>query len=89
MTLPLIYVINNGPDKIRKELINIVKKHNENPKKVKHAVQLVIEYGGIEYAHKLMLEYKDKAIDLIKDIPDSMAKQSILGLVEYTTTRKK
>ncbi len=89
MTLPLIYVINNGPSEVRKELINIVKRHNENPKKVKRAVSLVIEHGGIDYAHKKMLEYKNKAIDLLKDIPDSDAKSAVLGLVEYTTTRKK
>lgn len=89
MTLPLIFAINNAPKEIRKELINIVKNHNENPKKVRRAVALVIEHGGIDYAHKRMLEYKEKAIQLLDDIPDSEAKQSILGLVEYTTTRKK
>lgn len=89
MTLPLIYVINNGPDDVKKELINIVKNHNENPQKVKRAVGLVIEHGGIDYAHKKMLEYKEKALELIKDIPDSEAKQAVMGLVEYTTTRKK
>ncbi|MDX2360461.1 MAG: polyprenyl synthetase family protein [Crocinitomicaceae bacterium] len=89
MTLPLIYVINNSPEQVRKELINIVKNHNENPKKVKRAVELVIEHGGIDYAHSKMLEYKQKAIDLISDIPESDAKTSVLGLVEYTTTRKK
>jgi octaprenyl-diphosphate synthase len=89
MTLPLIYVLNNSTPEIRKELINIVKNHNENPKKVKRAVQLVIDNGGIEYAHKRMLEFRDKALDLIKDVPESEAKTSILGLVEYTTKRKK
>lgn len=89
MTLPLIYVLNNGPKEVRKELINIVKNQNENPKKVKRAVKLVIDHGGIEYAHKRMLEYKEKALDLIKDIPHSDSKESIIGLVEYTTTRKK
>ena len=89
MTLPLIHVLNNGPKEIKKELINIVKKHNENPKKVSRAVNLVIEHGGIDYAHKKMLEYKMKAMELLKDIPDSEAKQAVKGLVEYTTTRKK
>ena len=56
---------------------------------VRRAVELVIEHGGIEYAHKKMLEYKDKALELVRDIPDSDSKQAILGLVEYTTTRKK
>lgn len=89
MTLPLIYVLNTAPDNIRKQLINIVKNHNENPKKVKEAVELVIKYGGIEYTHQKMLEYKNKALELIVDIPDSEAKRGILGLVEYTTNRKK
>lgn len=89
MTLPLIYALNNAPKEVRHELINIVKNHNENPKKVRRAVELVIEHGGIEYAHAKMLEYKDKALQLVQDIPDSDAKRAILGLVEYTTTRKK
>jgi octaprenyl-diphosphate synthase len=89
MTLPLIYVLNNSTPEIKKELINIVKNHNENPKKVRRAVQLVIENGGIDYTHKKMLEYKDMAVDSIKDVPDSDAKKSILGLIEYTTKRKK
>ena len=89
MTLPLIYVLNNSTKEVRKELINIVKRHNENPKKVQRAVKLVIEHGGIEYAHKKMLEFKQKALDLLKDIPDSDAKTALVGLVEYTTNRKK
>jgi len=89
MTLPLIYALNNSTPEVRKELINIVKNHNENPKKVRRAVELVIAAGGIEYAHRVMLEYKEKALALLENIPDSEAKQAILGLVDYTTNRKK
>ena len=89
MTLPLIYTINSVDIQLKKHIINIVKNHNENPKKVRRAVELVIDNGGIDYAHKKMLEYKDLALELIQDIPDSDAKKSILGLVEYTTKRKK
>jgi octaprenyl-diphosphate synthase len=89
MTLPLIHVLNTAPIEVKKELINIVKNHNENPKKVKRAVELVIEYNGITYAHNKMLEYKTKALELLTDIPSSEAKKAILGLVEYTTNRKK
>ena len=89
MTLPLIHVLNTAPKEVRKELINIVKRHNENPKMVRRAVNLVIEHGGIDYAHKKMLEYKQEALNLLKDIPDSDAKTAIMGLVDYTTNRKK
>lgn len=89
MTLPLIYALNNASPEVRKELINIVKNHNENPKKVKRAVQLVIEHGGIEYAHTRMMEFKEQALACLADIDDSEAKKAIVGLVEYTTNRKK
>ncbi len=89
MTLPLIYALNNAPTEVRKELINIVKNHNENPQKVKRAIDLVIEHGGIDYAHKKMLEYKSQALSLLESIAPSDAKNALLGLVEYTTTRKK
>ena len=89
MTLPLIYTLNTAPKEVRKELINIVKNKNEQSKQVRRAVELVIQYGGIEYAHGKMLELKAQALDLLTDIPDSAAKQSLIGLVEYTTVREK
>ena len=89
MTLPLIYALNTAPIEVRKELINIVKNKNEQSKQVRRAVELVIQYGGIDYAHGKMLELKAQALDLLTDIPDSDAKQSLIGLVEYTTVREK
>ena len=89
MTLPLIYTLNTAPKEVRQELINIVKNKNEQTKQVRRAVELVIKYGGIEYAHGKMLELKAQALDLLTDIPDSAAKQSLIGLVEYTTVREK
>lgn len=89
MTLPLIHALNVAPKDVKNELINIVKNHNENPQKVNRAIQLVIEHGGIEYAHKKMIEYRDKALQILENIEDSEAKTALLGLVDYTTTRKK
>jgi len=89
MTLPLIYALNNCSPEVRKELINIVKNHNENPKKVRRAVELVIENGGIDYAYRKMIEFRDEAIELISKYPESDSKTSLLGLVQYTTERKK
>jgi len=89
MTLPLIYTLNKVDEKTRKELINIVKRHNEKPKQIKRAMEIVIREGGINYAHKKMMELKDEAIALISDLPDSPSKMSLIGLVEYTALREK
>ncbi len=89
MTLPLIYALNNCEKPVRKELINIVKNHNEETKFVKRAIELVVQHGGIEYAHKRMMELKEEALACLIDIPSSPAKEAIIGLVEYTTQREK
>ncbi len=87
MTLPLIYTLNNSSPQIKKELLDIVKNKNEDSKAVKRAIQLVLDNGGISYAHDRMMDYKNKALALLEDIPDSPAKSSLIGLVEYTTNR--
>jgi octaprenyl-diphosphate synthase len=89
MTLPLIYALANSDRDVRKELMNIVKRHNEEKKYVNRAIELVIAAGGIKYAHKRMMELKTEALYLIKDVPDSPAKRSLVGLVEYTVAREK
>ena len=89
MTLPLIYVLNNGSSEDKKTLMNIVKNHNEDKVQVKKAIDIVVNSGGIAYAHKKMMEIKSEAIDLIQHLPDNHAKEVLLGLVEYTVTRKK
>lgn len=89
MTLPLIYTLNAVDSAQRKNIINIVKNHNENPRKVKEVVNMVIEAGGVKYAHNRMMAIKDEALELIKDVPDSPAKKSMIGLIDYTTKREK
>ena len=89
MTLPLIYVLNTCSKETKKELINIVKNHNEETKYIKRAIQLVIENGGIKYAQDKMNQLKDEALSCLINIPESEAKKAIIGLVEYTTQRTK
>jgi octaprenyl-diphosphate synthase len=89
MTLPLIYVLNHADPLTKKELINIVKNHNEEPKYIKKAINLVIQSGGVKYAYDKMIKIKDEALSLIDDIAESEAKTALIGLVEYTVYREK
>ena len=88
MTLPLIHVLNTSDKKTRSQLINIVKRHHENSKKVQLACQIVVDYGGIDYAYQKMMEIKDQALGLLNDLQESPAKQSLIGLVNYTCNRE-
>jgi len=89
MTLPLIYAINHSSKENKKELLDIVRYKNEEDTSIKRAVQLVLQSGGIEYAHEKMMEYGKKAIELLTEIPESDAKKSLIGLVHFTMNREK
>jgi octaprenyl-diphosphate synthase len=89
MTLPIIYTLNTADKETKRELLNIVRNHNESRTHIRRAIDIVVQSGGIDYAHKRMMEIKDRALELLTDIPDSDAKKSLIGLVEYTTLRTK
>jgi octaprenyl-diphosphate synthase len=57
MTLPLIYALNNATYLEKRKIINIVKNHNTDTKKVEEVLQFVHQSGGIEYAKKNLLSY--------------------------------
>ena len=52
-------------------------------------IQLVIDEGGIKYAEKIMHEFKDKALLDLKEFPESDAKKSFIGLINYSINRTK
>lgn len=89
MTLPLIYILQNVDSATKKKIKRTIKHHNLDKKKVKEVVELVKQHGGIEYATKIMLDYKNQALDLLNQIPSSPAKDSFLQLIEYAISRKK
>ncbi|MGB0886671.1 MAG: polyprenyl synthetase family protein [Vicingaceae bacterium] len=89
MTLPLIYALNNASSSDKKRIIKIVKKHNEDKKKVKEVINFVIEAGGISYAQKAMNSYKDKALEILQEFEQNEANKALAELVIYTTERKK
>ena len=88
MTLPLIYALSNASYFDKKRIINIVKNNNNNPRKVAEVIDFVIKSGGIQYTEKKMNEFKNKAIQILSEFPESPAKDSLIGLVKYTTERK-
>jgi len=88
-TLPLIYALNKTSWLKKRQMINIVKNHNTNRKKVDELFAFVKEQGGIAYAEKVMLEYTQKAKDILIKMPDNAARAGLIQMVDYTIKRKK
>lgn len=89
MTLPLIYALNNSTWQERRKIINLIKNHNNESAEVKKVINFVISKGGLEYANKIMNDYKDKALAVLSAIPSSASKESLEALIKYSIERKK
>ncbi|MDO5510765.1 MAG: polyprenyl synthetase family protein [Weeksellaceae bacterium] len=88
MTLPLIHAINTASPQDKKWLIRSVKKYNKDKKRVKEVIAKVKESGGMEYTIAQMHEYKNKALQLLQDLPDNEARQALELMLNYVVERK-
>jgi len=89
MTLPLIYTLNHCTKEKNKWLINSVKNHNKNKKRVKEVIDFVKVSGGLEYATKIMHQFKEEALAILSEYPESEYKASLELMVHYVIDRKK
>jgi len=89
MTLPLIYALNNCSDSEKKWVINSIKNHNTDKKRVREVIQFVINKNGLVYAEKKMFAFQKQALDLLDNFPKSPYKDSLILMLNYVVERKK
>lgn len=89
MTLPLIHVLNTCSTDEKKWLINSIKNHNKDKKRVKEVIAFVKDNGGLDYAVAKMLEYKEQALKILESYPISDYRSSLELMVNYVVERKK
>ncbi len=88
LTLPIIYTLNNCPASQKKELIYILKNENRRKEKVAFVIDAVKKSGGIAYSQQKMEAYRDQALQILYEFPDTEVRQTLEALVRYTTDRK-
>jgi octaprenyl-diphosphate synthase len=88
LTLPLIYTLNNVEKETRRKIIYIVKNNNRDKKKVKWVIDKVITTGGIDYATTKMNAYKNEALDILHQLPETPARKGLEDMVLFVTDRK-
>jgi octaprenyl-diphosphate synthase len=89
ITLPLIYSLNNAKSSERKRIINLVKNHNDDAKKIAEIIRFVNETGGLQYAEAQMKKYQEEAFAILNTFPESKSRVSLEQLVRFTTERNK
>ena len=88
LTLPLIYTLNNADKSTRRQLIYIIKNQNKKKNKVDFVIGKVKQSGGIDYAVKKMNDYKQEALQILNQFPDTDSKKALIDLVSFVTDRK-
>ena len=88
ITLPLLYVLNNSSSAEKKRILNLIKRNNNNQAVIEELISLVNEKGGIAYATQKMEEFRDKAISGLMEFEENEARNSLIELIKYITTRK-
>lgn len=89
ITLPLIYILEQASDTERNNILRTVKKHHNDPEKVKWLVKKVISEGGIKHATEVMIDYRNKALNILNDFKEQSCYESMKQLLNYITERKK
>ncbi|WAC01541.1 polyprenyl synthetase family protein [Lacinutrix neustonica] len=89
MTLPLIHVLNTCTKKEKKWLINSIKNHNKDKKRVAEVIAFVKNNGGLDYAVTKMKTFQSEALKILQSYPESSYKSSLELMVNYVIERKK
>lgn len=89
LTLPLIHALKQVDKAEKRRIINLVKNHNEDTRKVAEVIAFVKANGGMEYATSQMLAYQQEAFDILANLPDNAYRHGLEQLVRYTTERNK
>lgn len=87
LTLPLIYSLNQVDRETRRQMIYIVKNNNQDRKKVDWVIEQVRTSGGIRYATEKMEAYKQQALQLLQQFPESPVRKGLEDLVLFVTDR--
>ncbi|MDR2473669.1 MAG: polyprenyl synthetase family protein [Tannerella sp.] len=86
ITLPLLYALNTSAE--AEHFCNIIERQDFTPDNVAALIDFAKRSGGIEYAKKMLSDYKSKAKELINTLHDSDARNSLLLLADYFADRK-
>ena len=89
LTLPVLYTINNSVNRNKSKLVKKIKKKRKNAFAINQIIHEVKHSGGIDYAQKMVMKFHDEAIEILKTLPDSEARQSLELLARFIIDRNK
>jgi octaprenyl-diphosphate synthase len=88
MTLPLIYTLSVVSKTEKRAMINIIKNHNKDKRKIIQLIVLVKEKGGFDFAISKMQAYRKEALELLFEFPKNQYRDALELMLNYVIERK-
>lgn len=89
VTLPLLHALCVGESSEVDRYLRIIREKDFSTEHVEALIDFAKAQGGIVYAEQRMQEYHDKAVDVLRTLPESDARTSLLLLADYIIARRK
>jgi octaprenyl-diphosphate synthase len=89
LTLPLLHVLKTGSPEQIKFVKSLLKKKNILSADLTELQKLLMQTGSIAYAQQAMLNFAQKAKDILAQFPQSDVNEALNRLVDFTIQRNK
>jgi len=86
VTLPLIYTLRHGDKGKSREILTILS-DGADKSQFKKILGYITETGGIDYTNRRAYEIAHEGLALVKGLKNSVYFDSLLGMVDFSTTR--
>jgi octaprenyl-diphosphate synthase len=87
ITLPLIFALRNADEANRRNIVELIDEKNFTDENINKIMEFARDFGGLEYANRMMNEYKQKALDQLNGFPDTEVKKALQNYMEFVTER--
>lgn len=89
LTLPALYVLNAFKDESMKNLALKIRSLEATNEEISLFIDYVKRNGGIEYATQVMIDYRNKALDLLPQTASPDLKEALTSYIDYVIERSK
>ena len=89
LTLPALHVLNTLGDEKMCQLAFRIKSLDATDAEISLFIDYVKKNGGIEYARQVMVDYRNRALDLLPSTADTTIKDALTAYIDYVIEREK
>lgn len=89
LTLPALYVLNAFADDDMKEVAYRIRSMKATKAEIDGFIAYIKEKGGIDYAYRIMMEYRDKALALLPETVLPEIVRALTAYIDYVISREK